>query len=448
MRDDYTVIGTCISQCPEVFVVFADDVESAWSPSSSVPAAVIAAQTAFFAHVMSLRNAVYEVPDLSRDAGMLDTPLHAGHQAIRYIAGTAITQCDNTSVGGVLCVADYVPRELTSDQKRALQALARRINQDAEYLNVSARSVGQTRSSAPHCSDARAADKEATTQGLVPATRGAATASTTRAPIEGAHASDNTSAVQQLREQLSVLTIELDQAYREFTRFTDILTHDMREPLRTIASYVELLRSRYRDQLDEDADSFIDFAIDAAERMQQRIRDLSRYAQAGTARVSIASVDLSDVLRDLIAPFSAQSQAGQINIVTTPLPSIETDRTLLSQVLQELLDNAMKFHVGGTPPSVDISVKTDNDGWRICVRDNGMGIAARHAEDVFHIFRRLNPRGRFPGQGSGLAICKRIVQRLGGSIRVEAGVAPGTTVSFTLPRAAPHTQPKKIRSSE
>jgi light-regulated signal transduction histidine kinase (bacteriophytochrome) len=200
-----------------------------------------------------------------------------------------------------------------------------------------------------------------------------------------------------------------------------------------VAGFTQLLQERYRGKLDDHADEYIAFAVDGAKRMQRLIDDLLTYSRVATrgkppARVS-AQKALEDALHNLRATL-LESDA-QVTWRPNPLPDVWADATPLTQVFQNLIGNAVKF-CRGRRPVVHVSARPQGREWLFAVRDNGIGIEARHLERIFAIFQRLHTREQYPGTGIGLALCKKIVERHGGRIWAESQPGLGSTFSFTL----------------
>jgi PAS domain S-box-containing protein len=228
---------------------------------------------------------------------------------------------------------------------------------------------------------------------------------------------------------------ELKRSNAELEQFAYVASHDLQEPLRMVSSYTQLLARRYRGRLDEDADDFVGFAVDGANRMQRLINDLLAYSRVGTRGRPFGPTDshaaLGQALRNLAA---AIDEAGGL-VTNDDLPLVLADETQLVLVFQNLVGNAVKFRRPDEPPRVHVSARRDGRMWAFRVRDNGIGIAPEFHARLFTIFQRLHTRDEYPGTGIGLAICKRIVERHGGQIGVESTAGAGSTFVFTIPEA-------------
>jgi light-regulated signal transduction histidine kinase (bacteriophytochrome) len=200
-----------------------------------------------------------------------------------------------------------------------------------------------------------------------------------------------------------------------------------------VASYTQLLAKRYTGRLDSDADEFIAYAVDGCNRMQGLIRDLLSYSRAGVSTGAMQRTSCEDALARAVKNLQATIEASQAIVDHDPLPAIITDETQLVQVFQNLIGNAIKYR-GAELPHVHISAtREEGDEWIFSVRDNGMGIEPQYFDRIFVIFQRLHGQKEYQGTGIGLAMCKKIVDRLGGRIWVESQVTKGSTFYFALP---------------
>jgi signal transduction histidine kinase len=232
--------------------------------------------------------------------------------------------------------------------------------------------------------------------------------------------------------QLDAQARELERSNAELEQFAYVASHDLQEPLRKVASFSQLLEQRYRGQLDERADQYIDFAVDGAKRMQQLINDLLAFSRVGRTSGSFQPVALDRVLARALANLDTAIEESAAEVVSDPLPSVEGEETLLTIVFQNLVGNAIKFR-SDAPPHVRINVERDGEQWLFTCSDNGIGIDAEYAERVFVIFQRLHPKDEYAGTGIGLAMCRKIVEYHGGRIWLDTDAQTGTTFRFTLP---------------
>jgi PAS domain S-box-containing protein len=224
---------------------------------------------------------------------------------------------------------------------------------------------------------------------------------------------------------------ELERSNRDLEQFAYIASHDLREPLRAVVGFVQLLAKRYRGKLDRDADEYIDFAVSGANRMDSLISDLLAYSRVG-AGMRLEPVASEAALSRALANLRTSIGESGAGVTHDALPKIVANGTRLTQLFQNLVGNAIKFR-GEDPPRVHISAQRRAKEWEFAVRDNGIGIAAEHGKRIFEVFQRLHGRGKYPGTGIGLAICKKIVELHGGRIWVEPARGKGSTFHFTIP---------------
>ena len=225
---------------------------------------------------------------------------------------------------------------------------------------------------------------------------------------------------------------DLARSNAELEQFAYVASHDLKEPLRMVISYVQLLERRYKGRLDSAADDFIDFAVDGALRMQDLVDGLLAYSRVGAARRAFGPVDCERVLEDTLSDLQDAIKEAGASITHDPLPTVPGDATLLGDLLRNLMVNGIKFH-GSDPPRVHIGASRRGRDWLFSVTDNGIGIERAHADRIFAIFQRLHSRAQYPGTGIGLAICKKIAERHGGRIWVEPQREGGSSFRFTIP---------------
>jgi len=235
-------------------------------------------------------------------------------------------------------------------------------------------------------------------------------------------------------EALKQAVEALELSNRDLEQFAYVASHDLQEPLRMVASFTQLLAKRYQGKLDKDADEFIAYIVAGAERMQVLINDLLTYSRVDTRGESFEPIDSEAAFDQAIANLRVAIEKGEAVITHNPLPPLIADNSQIVQLFQNLLGNAIKFH-GKEPPRIHVSARQENNEWVFSFRDNGIGIAPEYFDRVFVIFQRLHSREEYPGTGTGLAICKRIVERHGGRIWVESELNKGSTFYFAIPPA-------------
>ena len=224
---------------------------------------------------------------------------------------------------------------------------------------------------------------------------------------------------------------ELRRSNEELEQFTYIASHDLQEPLRMVASYTQLLSRRYKGKLDEDADTFIAFAVDGANRMQRLIQDLLAFCRVGAKGQHLSQTSSEAAFECAIANLSGAISESGAQVTHSLLPVVAADEAQLAQLFQNLIGNAIKYQSGGIP-QVHVSAENGAGRWVFAVRDNGLGIDPQYFDRIFGMFQRLHKREEFAGTGIGLAICKKIVERHGGTISVESAPGAGSTFRFTL----------------
>ena len=225
---------------------------------------------------------------------------------------------------------------------------------------------------------------------------------------------------------------DLARSNEELERFAYVASHDLQEPLRMVSSYTQLLAKRYKGRLDDDADEFIAFAVDGASRMQRLIADLLAYSRVGSRNEAFARTDCAAAFETACRNLTASIEESGATVTRDDLPTLHADPAQLVQLLQNLIGNAVKYR-SDEPPEVHVSCEQKNGECFFGVKDNGIGIDPKYADQVFVIFQRLHTREEYAGTGVGLAICKKIVERHGGSIWIESQPGEGTTVWFSIP---------------
>jgi signal transduction histidine kinase len=235
-------------------------------------------------------------------------------------------------------------------------------------------------------------------------------------------------------ERLDEQARQLKRSNEELERFAYIISHDLQEPLRMVSSYTQLLGDRYRGQLDEKADRFIDYAVGGAKRMQQLINDLLTYSRVTNRGRNFVPSPLDGVVDAVLVDLEVLIRETGAAIRRDPLPVVLADRSQMRQLFQNLIANALHYRQDGIPVEVSVTAEREADHWHLAVRDNGIGIDPRFHERIFAIFQRLD-RKRTNGTGIGLALCKRIVEHHGGLIWLDSAPGTGSTFHFTLPAA-------------
>ena len=221
----------------------------------------------------------------------------------------------------------------------------------------------------------------------------------------------------------------------ELQRFAYVASHDLQEPLRSIVSFSQLLARRYKGRLDEDADEYLGFIVEGGNRMQTLIKDLLQVSRVETGAKPLAPTEMGEVVADALRLLEAPIREAGGAVMVDSLPRVMADAAQLEQVFVNLIGNAIKYRRPEVPPAITVSAERHGDWWEFAVADNGIGIEAEYFNRIFEMFRRLHTHDEYEGTGIGLAIVKRIVERHGGTIRVESTPGEGSTFFFTLPSA-------------
>jgi signal transduction histidine kinase len=235
------------------------------------------------------------------------------------------------------------------------------------------------------------------------------------------------------------LSQDLQRSNAELEQLAYVASHDLQEPLRMVASYMQLLEQKYRGRLDDEAHEFIGFAVDGAKRMQALINDLLTYSRVGSGTIPMEPTDCNAVLDSALESLRLAMAESGAGIQRADLPVVMGNAAQLTQLFQNLLANAIKFR-GEQPLRIDVSAEPDGPDWRFTVRDNGIGIEPEYFDRVFVMFQRLHSRSAYAGTGIGLAISKKIVERHGGRIWVESAPGHGAAFKFTLPNVGEHRE--------
>jgi PAS domain S-box-containing protein len=226
----------------------------------------------------------------------------------------------------------------------------------------------------------------------------------------------------------------LKRSNQELERFAFIAAHDLQEPLRAITGYTQLLAQEYQENLNSSIREYMGYIVEGSTRMQHLVRDLLIYHRVSSVNRSFIPTDCNAIMRQVVSHLQPAIAESQAVVIYENLPTVNVDKTLLLQLFQNLIDNAIKFRASETPLVCITSEFTKNNEWLFCVSDNGIGIKPMYLERIFEIFKRLHTQKKFPGTGIGLAICKKIVEHHGGHIWVESEIGVGTKFYFTIPQ--------------
>ncbi len=231
-------------------------------------------------------------------------------------------------------------------------------------------------------------------------------------------------------KELNKKSDELLRSNAELEQFAYVASHDLQEPIRMIISYLQLLEKRYKDKLDQEAQDFINYAVDGANRMQTLIYSLLEYSRINRVQ-PYEYMDLQDTLNEVMQDLAVAISESNAKIEFGSLPVIFGDKVLIGQLFLNLIGNALKFK-SDRPVEITITGKRQGNKFLFAVKDNGIGIKKEYNQKIFTIFQRLHSKDKYPGTGIGLAICKKIVERHEGKIWIESEVEKGTTFFFTI----------------
>lgn len=241
----------------------------------------------------------------------------------------------------------------------------------------------------------------------------------------------------QLELRVQRRTEQLTRSNEELERFAYVSSHDLQEPLRKIATFAQLLQLKHSETLNPEASKYLAVITEGVTRMRSLIRDLLDYSRLNVTAVSFEDVDLKNVIKDVLNDLEVAVKEKNATVIYDDLPIIRGNRTHLHQLFQNLIGNALKFHVKDARPIVQIAAKREKNYWTISVQDNGIGIEPQYADKIFKAFLRLHQKDKYPGTGIGLAICKKIVEEHGGTIWVVPAPKGGSIFKFTFYSSIP-----------
>ncbi|WP_162393875.1 ATP-binding protein [Deinococcus kurensis] len=248
---------------------------------------------------------------------------------------------------------------------------------------------------------------------------------------------------QTLEERVRARTAALERSNRDLEQFAHVASHDLKEPLRTIGSFTQLLQSRYAAQLDPRAQRYMGIIVDGAHRMSTLIDDVLAISRLHARPSPPTRTDLNGLVQEVLRQLEVLLSDTRGEVSVGALPTLTVNATQFTQLFLNLIGNALKFHRPGVPPRVQLSAQQEGSTWRFTVQDNGIGVPTEYAERVFVIFQRLQTRDQYSGNGIGLALCRRIVEGRGGHIWIDTPDGPGTRLHFTVPVAPPRLDPEQ-----
>ena len=238
--------------------------------------------------------------------------------------------------------------------------------------------------------------------------------------------------VQERTAALEARGVDLGRSNEELAQFAAVASHDLQEPLRTLSTYLQLLRKNNLGRLDAEDEEIFEVVLGSARRMRQLISDLLAFSQVGLGERKLGQVDSRVLVDRVLEQMKQMVEERGAKISVGPMPVLDAEPALLGQVFQNLIGNALKFQPGDAP-TVELSARRGDGCWVFAVKDQGIGIAPEHVEKVFRLFGRLHGRDEYPGNGLGLSLCKKVVERHGGRIWLDPSPGPGSTFYFSIP---------------
>jgi light-regulated signal transduction histidine kinase (bacteriophytochrome) len=244
------------------------------------------------------------------------------------------------------------------------------------------------------------------------------------------------SPIREFEEQLRLANAALERSNEELQRFAYAVSHDLKAPLRTIGGLTELFEKRYRNAVDEDGQLMLQMVVNSVARMNKLITDLLDYSRVTMHSVAAQKeIDCNNLISSALLNLQQRIEEAEAMVTSDSLPIVTADDQLL-RVFQNLIENGIKYRSSERKPTIHVSVERRDEFWVFSVRDNGIGFEMKHADRLFVVFQRLHGQERYEGSGIGLAICRRIVERLGGEIWVDSEPEAGSTFYFSVPAAS------------
>ena len=236
----------------------------------------------------------------------------------------------------------------------------------------------------------------------------------------------------QAEDKIKQTSLDLARSNKELERFAFIASHDLKEPLKTISGFVNLLKKRYNNKLDKNADEFIEIIVDSTRRMEQLIDDLLGYARLSMSTKKFNHTDYNKILERSISNLTVAIEDSRAKINIDPLPALMANDLQIECLFQNLISNAIKFRAKEAP-IIHVSAEKKEHDWIFSVRDNGIGIEPKDMDRIFNMFQRLHSKSKYAGTGIGLSVCKNIVDNHGGRIWVESDSGKGSNFFFSIP---------------
>lgn len=369
--DDIVRIASLICDTPISLVTLIDKDRQYFKARKGLDVNETPREFAFCAHAINKPNELLIVPDSRQDLRFMDNPLVSNDPHVVFYAGVPLVNEDGHALG-TLCVIDHKPRELTREQEASLKSLGKQV------MNVMS--------------------------------------------------------LRKKNRLLEESQRKTEQYGKDMEAFAYSASHDLKEPLRNIKAFMQLLERNYANQLDDKAQKYIHFSIESANKMETLMRDLLDYYKSDNDMEPATLVDPSKLIKEILVLHQDQIAKKNVNITVGKLPQISITAAALRQVFYNIISNALKYHNEGSTPEITIEAKELDQYWEFSVSDNGIGIAQAYLNKIFDIFTRLHSYTQYKGTGIGLAICRRIIKKHGGEIWATSENEVGSTFYFTLPK--------------
>ncbi|GCC53262.1 hypothetical protein SanaruYs_35050 [Chryseotalea sanaruensis] len=368
--DEITQLATEICETPISLITLVDPDRQWFKSHHGLDRKETPRQHAFCAHAINNPNQILEVRDARLDRRFADNPLVKDDPNIIFYTGVPLVSPHGYALG-TLCVIDQKPKVLNATQLHALKVLA---NQVVKLFEL-----------------------------------------------------------QKANRKLKESQKKIEKTNEELKQLNHVASHDLREPLRMISSFIGLLKRNYSQTLNEEANKYIEIALDGSKRMNQLILDILDHSSVGKEGASKEQIDLNKLIEDVKQNLHTQIDEANANIIVAEkLPTLNASKTDMISLFQNLVSNAIKFKIKDKAPEIEILCQEKHNYWHVSITDNGIGIAIPDHKRIFGMFSRLHKKSDISGTGLGLAICEKIVAQHGGEIWVTSNLGQGSTFHFTL----------------
>jgi signal transduction histidine kinase len=382
--DDLVHLATVLCGTPIALISLVDENRQWFKARIGLNPVETAREFSFCAHAILQDNDLFVVPDARKDKRFANNPLVLHDPYIVFYAGVLLKSDDGYPLG-TICVIDSTPKTLSDDQIYALTVISRQVMHLLELKkNKSAITLLATKQS-------------------------------------------------ELNKKLTKSNKDLAASNAELEQFAIAASHDLQEPLRMVISFITQIEKKYGAQMDEKGKKYIGFALSGAKKMRQLILYLLEFSKVGKNEHDSDFVDLNAVVKSIIYHYRLTIGSNGAQVIVEELPVIKIEKEPLIQVIQNLIGNAIKFHLPAAKAEIKISCIQTKKYWQFCVKDNGIGIDPINFEKIFFVFQRLNLPEEYAGNGLGLAISKKIVNNWGGKIWVKSENGKGSAFFFTIP---------------